>query len=138
MNKHLLKDVPELVKAEVISEETGLKIAKYYELKKQSAPNNLVVVLGILGALLVGSGVVLIVAHNWDELCLGSFTKQEDALFEWLFLLYCNLFCVYYFIGRSPYFRKRGIMANPFLSTGIIGILIILLSWSFEYLWKDL
>lgn len=287
MNKQLLKDIPELVKADVISEETGLKIATYYELKKQSAPNNLVVVLGVLGALLVGSGIVLIVAHNWDELSrfvktilsflplvlaqlicaytllkqkdnrvwrecssvllfftigvcislisqiyqiggsmsgflltwmllalplvyllssstvallciagftwyacelgyfqrparipfiyagallllvpyyihqfkqnpvsntvhllnwfiaisliisLGSFTKQGDALFEWLFLLYCILFCIYYFIGRSSYFTGRGIMANPFLSTGIMGILIILLSWSFEYLWKD-
>lgn len=288
MNKQLLKDIPELVKADVISEETGLRIAKYYELKKQTAPNNLVVVLGILGALLVGSGIVLIVAHNWDELsrlvktilsflplvlaqlicaytllkqkdsrvwrecssvllffaigvcislisqiyqisgtmsgflltwmalalplvyllssstvallciagftwyacelgyferptripviyagvllllapyyinqfkrnpvsntvhllnwfiavsiiiCLGSFTKQGDAWYEGIFLLYCILFCIYYLIGRSAYFAEKGIIANPYLITGILGILIIFLTWSFEYLWKDL
>lgn len=288
MNKQLIKDIPELVNAGIISQETGLKIIQYYELKKQSAPNNLVILLGILGALLVGSGIVLIVAHNWDELSrslktmlaflplvagqiicaytlvkqkesrvwkecssvllffaigvsislisqiyqisgslsgflltwillslplvyllssstvaflclggitwyacelgyferpgkipfmyaivllllipyyrnlfkekpgsntlnllnwfiaisvtisLGSFTAKQDSLYEWLFLLYCILFCISYFIGRSPYFKEKSVMANPFISIGIPGMLVILLTWSFDFLWKEL
>jgi len=90
MSKQLLKGIPELVKVDVISEETGLKIAKYYELKKQSAPNNLVVILGILGALLVGGGIVLIVAHNWDE--LSRFVK---TILSFLPLVVAQLTCAY-------------------------------------------
>lgn len=70
-------------------------------------------------------------------ICLGSFTKGTSSWYEWVFLLYCLLFCIYYFIGRLEYFREKGVAANPFLFIGMMGILVILLMWSFDFLWED-
>ncbi len=64
----MIKDIAELVKAGVISQETANDIQKYYDQKGSAAPNRLFIVFGVLGAILVGLGIILILAHNWDEL----------------------------------------------------------------------
>lgn len=287
MSKHVLKAIPELVNEKIISGETADRIIGYYDQKRESEPNHLVVVLGVLGALLVGGGITLIVAHNWDELsrvvktvvsflplvlgqllcayalykqkntvwkesgavilffaigvsislisqvyqvngslsgflltwmllalpltyllssstvallciggitwfacergyferpgnvpvmyaaamlfllpfylrlfrsnprsntvhlfnwfiaisitiCLGSFTRVQAREYEWLFLLYVILFCMFYSIGQSSTIKERRLMNNPFLIIGITGILGILLIWSFKFPWIDL
>lgn len=63
----MLKDLPELVNAGIISPELEERIRSYYLAKKSSSSNRLFTVFGILGALLVGLGILLIIAHNWDE-----------------------------------------------------------------------
>lgn len=68
MSKPILKDLPELVAANVVTEETAQRIRAFYQQKEQHEPNRLVIVFGILGALLVGLGIILIIAHNWDTL----------------------------------------------------------------------
>jgi uncharacterized membrane protein len=68
MSKHLLKDLPDLVNAQVITEETAERIRTYYSGQTSHSTNRLFIVFGILGALLVGMGIVLIIAHNWDIL----------------------------------------------------------------------
>lgn len=68
MSKSVLKELPNLVSAEVISEDTAEKIRQYYDHQPSNSANRLFIVFGILGALLVGLGIVLIIAHNWDEL----------------------------------------------------------------------
>jgi len=68
MNKNILKELPELVRAQVISEDTAQKIVSYYNDRPSSSANRLFIVFGILGALLIGMGIVLIIAHNWDTL----------------------------------------------------------------------
>ena len=65
------KDLPELVQANIISSETADKIALYYKAKKEKSPNRIFIAFGILGALLIGSGIILILAHNWDHLSTG-------------------------------------------------------------------
>jgi uncharacterized membrane protein len=67
----LKKDIQELVEANVISLEIAEAIQDYYHQKEESSPNKLVFVFGILGALLVGLGIILIIAHNWDDLSRG-------------------------------------------------------------------
>jgi uncharacterized membrane protein len=96
MSKQLLRDIPELVSASVISEETAGKIIGYYESKKRDEPNNLVMILGVLGALLVGGGIVLIVAHNWDEL-----SRSVKTMLSFLPLLLAQLLCVYTLIKQK-------------------------------------
>ena len=64
----ILKDLPELVDASVIDPETAEKIRQFYRDKQASAPNRLFLVFGLLGSMLVGLGIILIVAHNWDQL----------------------------------------------------------------------
>jgi uncharacterized membrane protein len=66
----MLNDIQELVSAEVISRETGDKIRDYYRDKRELSINWLYLIFGALGAILVGLGIILLIAHNWDELSL--------------------------------------------------------------------
>lgn len=67
MKSKLVDELPELVKNQVISEEVALKIRNYYQSEASEAPHKLFTVFGVLGALLVGLGIILILAHNWDD-----------------------------------------------------------------------
>jgi uncharacterized membrane protein len=67
----LKKDIQELLEAKIISPEIAKSIQDYYQKKEEASPNKLVLVFGILGALLVGLGIILIIAHNWDDLSRG-------------------------------------------------------------------
>lgn len=67
-----LKDnIDELIEAGVIDWNTGDKIRNYYENKPSKNSNRILIFFGILGALLVGLGIILIVAHNWDRLSIS-------------------------------------------------------------------
>lgn len=65
---NLLDQVKELEKAGIISEEKGLEIIEFLEKNNHSGSNRLFVVFGVIGASLIGLGLILIVAHNWDNL----------------------------------------------------------------------
>lgn len=64
----ILKDLPELIQAEVITQDTADRIQAFYEKKSGQSTNKLFIIFGVLGAILVGLGIILIIAHNWDEL----------------------------------------------------------------------
>jgi len=67
MSSKLERDLGVLVEATVISPETSKKISDYYLLKKTNNSNRLFTIFGVLGAMLVGLGIILIIAHNWDD-----------------------------------------------------------------------
>ena len=64
----MIKDISELVKADVISQKTADNIRVYYRRQTDESTNRLFVVFGILGSIFVGLGIILIFAHNWDNL----------------------------------------------------------------------
>ncbi len=64
----LRKEISELLSAGVINQEIAENIENYYLTKAGPPQNKLVIVFGILGALLVSLGAILILAHNWDDL----------------------------------------------------------------------
>ena len=64
----LLKDISELVKADIISKETAEKIQDFYQAKEEKSNNRLFAIFGVFGAILIGLGLILIIAHNWDQL----------------------------------------------------------------------
>lgn len=68
MSKQILRALPELVNAGIIDEVTADKVKAYYAQQSTASGNRLFVVFGILGGLLVGMGILLILAHNWDDL----------------------------------------------------------------------
>ena len=70
----MIKDIPELVKDSIISQETADKISAYYRRKAGQSTNRLFVVFGILGSIFVGLGIILIIAHNWDNLLRATKT----------------------------------------------------------------
>lgn len=64
----MIKHLPELIEEQVISQEIADRISNYYLQKKKQGRNTLFVIFSVLGALLVGLGIILLIAHNWDHL----------------------------------------------------------------------
>jgi uncharacterized membrane protein len=65
------QELPELVSQGVVPPEVAERIRKYYgdpEAAGSTARRWAIVVFSILGALLIGGGIILLLAHNWDEL----------------------------------------------------------------------
>lgn len=67
MSSKFTKELEVLVRDQVISSEISDRISHYYEGKNVSGANRLFIIFGIFGGLLVGSGVILMLAHNWDD-----------------------------------------------------------------------
>ena len=71
-NKHLQwlhEELPGLVQAGVLPSEVAEKLRQHYGPAPERARKNwALLVFGILGAALIGAGVLLLVAHNWDDL----------------------------------------------------------------------
>jgi hypothetical protein len=67
---NITRELDELVANGIITPEVAENIRGYY--KKENKPGGgvtlAVIAFGIIGALLVGMGIVLIIAHNWDTL----------------------------------------------------------------------
>lgn len=84
----VLNEIEDWVKAGVISEEKAEDIRNYYLQKKGPSTHRLFVVFGSLGALLLGLGIILILAHNWDE-----FSRTTKTVFAFLPLILGQIFC---------------------------------------------
>ncbi len=66
----LLDELPELVGEGVIDEGTADRVREHYE---TSGPNHSApTIFAVLGSTFIGLGVLLLIAHNWDELTRGS------------------------------------------------------------------
>ncbi len=63
--KWLLGELKTLVQNGVISEDDSIRIRGYYE--QNPGRSHAKTLLGIIGSSLIGLGVILLVAHNWDE-----------------------------------------------------------------------
>jgi hypothetical protein len=98
----ILKELQELVAANIISQETADNIERYYVSRTQPTTNRFAIVLSILGALLVGLGIVLVVAHNWDE--LGRTTK---TIFAFLPMVIGQALCLYTLSKQKDSFAWR-------------------------------
>jgi uncharacterized membrane protein len=92
----MLKDLQELVKADVISQNTSDKINDFYRKKGENSTNRLFIVFGILGAILVGLGIIMIIAHNWDEL-----SKATKTFFAFLQLVVGQILCGFTLIKKQ-------------------------------------
>ncbi len=102
----LLKDLPELVSANIISGDTARQITAYYKQKQQADPNRQLLIFGILGALLVGTGVLFIVANQWDQ-----FSQSAKTICAFLLLIIPQLFCVYVMLKKTEKVVWREIAA---------------------------
>jgi len=110
----LIKELPELVKSETISQNTADKIQDYYKSKDQQSTSRLFIAFGILGAILVGLGIMLIIAHNWDE--LSKVTKTLLAFFP---LLAGQFLCVFVLVKKNDSVAwKESVTTFSFFSVG--------------------
>jgi uncharacterized membrane protein len=99
MHSKFIEELPELIRNNIITEETAKKITAYYESNKKQSPNKLLTVFGILGSILVGLGLILILAHNWD-----NFSKVIKTTFAFLPLIIGQ--CI---VGYTILKKKSGV-----------------------------
>jgi len=67
--KWLYEQLPELVEKKVIPTESVELIRSYYgPVNKNLGSRTMLMIFGIIGVILVGLGMILILAHNWEKL----------------------------------------------------------------------
>jgi uncharacterized membrane protein len=91
----MIKYLPELIKEQVISQEIADNINAYFQKKKKQGSNKLIVIFAVLGALLVGLGILLIIAHNWDKI-----PRNIKAFLAFLPLIISQTLCLYTLIKK--------------------------------------
>lgn len=67
----LFRELPELVSQEVVEAETSERIRQYYRqvgVTGRTAKTWAIVLFSIIGTSLIGGGIILLLAHNWEEL----------------------------------------------------------------------
>lgn len=92
----LLKELPELVSANIITAETARQINIYYQKKHESSPNRQLLIFGILGAILIGTGLLFIVANQWDQ-----FSQSTKTSCAFLLLIVPQLFGGYVLLQKQ-------------------------------------
>ncbi|MFS4492963.1 DUF2157 domain-containing protein [Maribacter sp. 2308TA10-17] len=96
MNSKLERQLAELLEADIINSETAQKITAFYHTKDESKPNRLFTIFGVLGALLSGLGIILIIAHNWDDM-----PRNIKTIFAFIPLLIGQIACGYSLIKKK-------------------------------------
>lgn len=74
----LTNQINELQEAGVITPETALNINNYFDSKKDESSGKMMVIFSVIGSLLVGLGLILLFAHNWDS--MGKISKTIVAI----------------------------------------------------------
>ncbi len=64
----LFDTLPELVREGLLSAEQAVRIRARYAQPQEQSGNRLLLLFSILGGLLIGLGIILVVAHNWADL----------------------------------------------------------------------
>lgn len=72
--KWLYQELPDLVAKGILTKEAADKLQQHYgEAKSVSKTTAMLIILGTLGSLLIGLGIILLLAHNWDQ--FSRFTR---------------------------------------------------------------
>src|SRR5688500_18867437 len=64
----LREQLPALVAAGVLDEEAARRLEAHYARGEGAGARAVVLLFGTLGALFVGGGIILLLAHNWEQL----------------------------------------------------------------------
>jgi uncharacterized membrane protein len=64
----ILTEIEKLQEQGIITAEISKRIREYYLSYKKPKTTILPIIFGILGSILIGSGIILLIAHNWDDL----------------------------------------------------------------------
>jgi uncharacterized membrane protein len=107
------KDLDELLHANVISPDTARAIHNYYQDKKATAANPLLAIFGALGGVLVGLGIILIFAHNWD-----NFSRQVKTFLAFAPLVLSQAFAAWCIIKNKTAAFKETAAVLIFFSVG--------------------
>ncbi len=102
----LYRELPLLVQKGVISDDTAERIRGYYgpvpEAAAEGKRSVALVVFSILGAFLIGAGIILLLAHNWEN--LSRFTRTIISLTP---LVVAQLLCGRLLLREKPSLAGR-------------------------------
>jgi len=70
--KRLIKEISAWQQANVITDEQAASIKRLYSDKDKPDVNILLIIFSVLGALLIGGGIILIIARNWSEFPIAA------------------------------------------------------------------
>jgi len=113
MNSRFIKDLPELLENKVISQDVADSIQSYYKSKNEGKPNRLFLIFGVLGSALVGLGIILILAHNWDD-----FSRTTKTIWAFLPLVIGQLFTGFSILRNKSKTWKEASGVFLFFSVG--------------------
>lgn len=89
-------ELPELVASGAISAENVRAIEQYYAAKTPPARNLGFVLLATVGSALIGAGIILLIAHNWDEL-----SRPARSILAFLPLIASQLLAAFVLLHRD-------------------------------------
>src|ERR1044072_258550 len=93
----LRAELPALVTSGTISAENAQAIERYYEGKSAGAPKvGFVLLPAAAGSILVAAGIVLLIAHNWDD-----FSRPVRSVIAFLPLLAGQALSVFVLLRRN-------------------------------------
>lgn len=112
----ILKELDELEKEGVITPETAVNIREYVlqRQKTQSQSSLLLTILGVIGSILIGMGLISILAHNWDN--LPKIVKTSIALFP---LLLGQVICGYLLLTNKKNWLNETASAFTAIAVGL-------------------
>ena len=90
MNSKFQNEIQLLLDNKVITQDIAERINSFYASKNENKTSRLFTIFGVLGSLLVGLGIILILAHNWD-----NFSKSVKTTFSFLPLIIGQAFVGY-------------------------------------------
>ena len=62
-------ELPKLVESKILSTDDAERMGEHYRSMKHSSLSSLAVIIcSVVGATLIGSGIILLMAHNWEYL----------------------------------------------------------------------
>ena len=91
------KYLPELIENNIITREIAQDIVQYFDNKKKLTGNKLIMMFALIGGLLVGLGIILLIAHNWEYL-----PKYTKLFFAFLPLLITQGIGLYAIMRKEP------------------------------------
>ncbi len=119
MNKKAIQwlydELPSLVSQGILSPESEQRLRDHYGPAEPVRPARLaIVIFGVLGALLIGAGIILMLAHNWEDL-----SRPVRATLSFLPLVVSQGFAAWTLARRSESVAWReGTGAMVFLMIG--------------------
>jgi len=95
--KWLYSELPELVSEKIISEDGASKLKERYGEVKSSDPVKIaLIIFGIIGSVLIGGGIILILAHNWAEM-----PRPVRAVLSFIPLLSAQIIAAYTLLKKN-------------------------------------
>ena len=107
--KWLARQLPELLKQQVLDAATVERLSAHYSLDNLSTSNfsKATILLAAIGGLLIGGGVIMLLAHNWDY-----FSRFSKVLIGLLPLIVAQILCLMALLPElfpQRFLQQRGV-----------------------------